>query len=101
LTFGRRAFFAVSGLFALVVFFFVCDLFALVVFLGFDLIRLRFNEDLALARLTLFFMNSSHLAAGLNLNSPWRAESRVGVKSPTSSNSRQQWRAAGHLRAGK
>jgi hypothetical protein len=69
---------AVSGLFAPVVFFFVCGLFALVVFLAFDLIRVRFNEGLALARLTLFFTNSSHLAAGLNLNSPWRAEFDVG-----------------------
>jgi hypothetical protein len=59
LTFGRRAFFAVPGRFALVVFF-VSGLFALVVFLVRDLVLARFNEDLALARLTRFFMNSSH-----------------------------------------
>jgi hypothetical protein len=56
-TFGRRAFFAVPDRFALVVFSFVSDLFAPVVFLVFDLVLARFNEDLALVRLTLLFMH--------------------------------------------
>jgi hypothetical protein len=64
LAFGRRAFFVVPVLVALVVFFLVAGLFALFAFLVFDLVFARLNEDLALARLTLFFMNCSHLSAG-------------------------------------
>jgi hypothetical protein len=44
LTFGSRVFFAFAGVFAFVV------------FLVFDLARARFDADLALVRLTRFFM---------------------------------------------
>ena len=76
-TFGRRAFFAVPDRFALVVFFFVPDLFARVVFLVFDLVLARFNEDLALVRLTLLFMNFLPLVAGLHPSNAPRWPNRV------------------------
>jgi hypothetical protein len=91
LTFGRRAFFVFEGVFAPVVFFFVLGLFALVVFLVFDLVRARFNEDLALARLTLFFMIFLPFGGRPDLNRHGVPNRVRAGKLPTSSNSRQQW----------
>jgi hypothetical protein len=70
LTFGSRVFFVFAGVLAFVV------------FLVFDLVRARFEADLAFVRLTLFFTIPSlgsnrwrsALNGGPNLNAPSRAE---------------------------
>jgi hypothetical protein len=75
---ARAAFLATRLTFGRSVFFVVLRLFVLFAFLVFDLVRVRFNEDLAFVRLILFFMlppsTYVRLIAGPNLNTSGRAE---------------------------
>jgi hypothetical protein len=80
---ARAAFLATCLTFGRSVFFVVLRLFVLFAFLVFDLVRARFNEDLAFedlafVRLTLFFMipPSTYVRpiAGPNLNTSGRAQ---------------------------
>jgi hypothetical protein len=69
---ARAAFLATCLTFGRSVFFVVLRLFVLFAFLVFDVVRARFNEDLAFVRLTLFFMilppHNERPVAGPNLN---------------------------------
>jgi hypothetical protein len=74
---ARAAFLATCLTFGRSVFFVVLRLFVLFAFLVFDVVRARFNEDLAFVRLTLFFMilppHNERPVAGPNLNTSGRA----------------------------
>lgn len=79
---ASAAFFATRLTFGRILFFVVLAVFVLVVLLGFDLVRARVAEDLALVRLTLFFMvRSSMQMIGVRLTRkhPWLRRTKIAL----------------------